>query len=281
MTAIERDGAAQGASLSLRTGAALVAVVALAALVSLAWTPYDAADIDIANRLLAPGAGHWLGTDHFGRDVASRILEGAWNSLAVAVLAVSLGVSAGVTVGLVASASGGWFEEVLMRAADFTFAFPAILSAILITAFLGPGMATSVLAIGIFNVPVFARLARAAAAVVWRREYVLAALAIGKSRARITLDHVLPNVSGVLIVQATASFAIAILAEAALSYLGLGTQPPAASWGRMLFEARTFLDTAPTLAIFPGAAIAIAVLGINLLGDGFRDALDPKGGAIL
>ena len=269
------------ASPSLRAGAVLVAVVALAALVSLAWTPYDAADIDIAQRLLSPGAAHWLGTDHFGRDVASRILEGAWNSLAVAVLAVAVGVGAGVTLGLIASTAGGWLVEALMRAADFTFAFPAILSAILITAFLGPGMATSVLAIGIFNVPVFARLARATAAVVWRREYVLAALAIGKGRARIAFDHVLPNISGVLIVQATASFAVAILAEAALSYLGLGTQPPAASWGRMLFEARTFLDTAPTLAIFPGVAIAIAVLGINLLGDGLRDALDPKGGAIL
>jgi peptide/nickel transport system permease protein len=269
------------ASPSFRIGAALFGCVVAAALLSLVWTPQPPDFMVIADRLQPPGAGHWLGTDHFGRDVASRILAGAGNALMVGAIAVGLGMGAGVAVGLAAAAAGGWIEEVLMRTADFAFAFPAILSAILLTGAFGPGIATSILAIGIFNIPVFARVARGSAAVVWQREFVLSAQAVGKSRARITLDHVLPNIAGVLTVQATTAFAVAILVEAALSYLGLGTQPPAASWGRMLFEARTFLDPAPYLAVFPGLAIATVVLGVNLLGDGLRDALDPRGGAIL
>ncbi|MDH5330002.1 MAG: ABC transporter permease, partial [Aquincola sp.] len=161
-------------------------------------------------------------------------------------------------------------------AADFTFAFPALLTAIMLTAIYGPGLLTSIVAIGIFNVPVFARLARASANAVWTRDYVLAARAAGKGAFHITTDHVLPNIANVLIVQATIQFALAILAEAALSYLGLGTQPPQPSWGRMLNEAQTMLFTAPMLAVYPGVAIALAVLGLNLLGDGLRDLLDPK-----
>ena len=262
---------------SLWMGAGLTGVVVLAALIGLVWTPYSPQDIDIAMRLLPPGADHWLGTDHFGRDVASMILAGAGTALGVGAAAVAIGAGVGVSLGLFASANGGWTEEVVMRMADFAFAFPAILSAIMITAILGPGTLTAILAIGIFNVPVFARIARASANGVWAREYVLAAQAIGKSRSRITLGHVLPNISGVLIVQGTVSFAVAILAEAALSYLGLGTQSPDPSWGRMLFEAQTFVFQASWLAIFPGLAIAVAVLGLNLLGDGLRDAMDPKG----
>lgn len=265
---------------SFLVGAVLCGLVAIAALVSLAWTPFPVDQVDIANRLQGPGALHWLGTDHFGRDVAARLLKGAWNALLVGVIAVAVGMGVGVLVGLAAAAAGGWLDEVLMRAADFTFAFPAVLTAILLTATMGPGIATSILAIGIFNIPVFARIARGSAVAVWKREYTVSALAIGKGRARITADHVLPNIAGVLAVQATVSFAVAILAEAGLSYLGLGTQPPDASWGRMLFEARTFLADAPHLAVFPGLAIAVAVLGVNLLGDGLRDAFDPKGGAI-
>jgi len=258
-------------------GAGLTGVVVLAALIGLVWTPYSPQAIDIAMRLLPPGSDHWLGTDHFGRDVVSTILAGASIALGVGASAVAIGAGIGVSLGLFASANGGWAEEVVMRMADFAFAFPAILSAIMITAILGPGTLTAILAIGIFNVPVFARIARASANGVWAREYVLAAQAIGKSRFHITLGHVLPNISGVLIVQITVSFAVAILAEAALSYLGLGTQAPDPSWGRMLFEAQTFVFQAPRLAIFPGLAIAVVVLGLNLLGDGLRDAMDPKG----
>ena len=257
-------------------GAGLLGAVVLAALVSIVWTPHSPEEIAIARRLLGPSGGHWLGTDHFGRDVASMILAGARTSLWVGLAAVVLGAVPGVVLGLFAAARGGWTEEVVMRFADFAFAFPAILSAIMITAILGPGTWTAILAIAIFNVPVFARIARGSAVVVWAKEYVRAAEAIGKSRARISVGHVLPNISGVLVVQGTVSFAIAILAEAALAYLGLGTQPPDPSWGRMLFEAQTFVFQAPRLAIFPGLAIATVVLGLNLLGDGLRDAMDPR-----
>jgi peptide/nickel transport system permease protein len=261
---------------SFAVGGVLVALLLAAAALSLAWSPYPPAEIDVPNKFAPPSAAHWLGTDSLGRDIASQLLVGAQNSIVVGVVAVGIGVLIGVALGLLASARRGWVEELVMRASDFTFAFPALLSAIMLTAIVGPGLLTSVVAIGIFNIPVFARITRAAANAVWAREYVLAARAAGKGAWRITLDHVLPNIASVLIVQATIQFAIAILAEAALSYLGLGTQPPQPSWGRMLNEAQTQMFQAPLLAVWPGAAIALAVLGLNLMGDGLRDLLDPK-----
>jgi peptide/nickel transport system permease protein len=261
---------------SFAIGGVLVALLLGAAALSLVWSPYPPADIDVPNKFAPPSAAHWLGTDSLGRDIASQLLVGAQNSIVVGVVAVGIGVLIGVAFGLLASARRGWVEELVMRASDFTFAFPALLSAIMLTALYGPGLVTSVVAIGIFNIPVFARITRAAANAVWAREYVLAARAAGKGAWRITLDHVLPNIASVLIVQSTIQFAIAILAEAALSYLGLGTQPPQPSWGRMLNEAQTQMFQAPLLAVWPGAAIALAVLGLNLMGDGLRDLLDPK-----
>jgi len=257
-------------------GAALTALLVLVAIVSLVWTPQSATAIDVARKLAPPSAAHWLGTDHFGRDVASMLMVGARNSIMVGIVAVSIGVGIGVACGLAAAARGGWVEEALMRLADFTFAFPAVLSAILITALLGPGAFNSILAIGIFNVPAFARLSRGAARGIWVRDFILAARVAGKGRLRITIEHVLPNIASLLIVQATIQFGVAILAEAGLSYLGLGTQPPNPSWGRMLNEAQTFLFIAPRLAIYPGLAIVLAVLGLNLVGDGLRDAIDPR-----
>jgi len=261
---------------SFAGGAVLVALLALAALLSLVWSPYPPAEIDIAIKLAPPSAAHWLGTDSLGRDIVSQLLVGSQNSIAVGVVAVGIGLFAGVALGCLAAARRGWIEEMVMRASDFTFAFPALLTAIMLTAIYGPGLVTSIVAIGIFNIPVFARLARAQAHAVWARDYVLAARAAGKGAWRITLDHVLPNIANVLIVQATIQFALAILAEAALSYLGLGTQPPQPSWGRMLNDAQTLLFQSPMLAVYPGAAIAVAVLGLNLLGDGLRDLLDPR-----
>jgi peptide/nickel transport system permease protein len=261
---------------SFVAGAVLVALLAAAALLSLAWSPYPPAEIDIANKLAAPSSEHWLGTDSLGRDIASQLLVGAQNSIVVGIVAVGIGLVVGVALGCLAAAERGWAEEILMRAADFTFAFPALLTAIMLTAIYGPGLLTSIVAIGIFNIPVFARLARAAANAVWSRDYVTAARAAGKDAWQITLDHVLPNIANALIVQATIQFALAILAEAALSYLGLGTQPPQPSWGRMLNEAQTLMFQAPWLAVYPGVAIALAVLGLNLLGDGLRDLLDPR-----
>ncbi len=261
---------------SFLAGAVLTGLLVLAALVSLAWQPYPPAEIDIPAKLQAPSAAHWLGTDSLGRDIASQLLVGAQNSIVVGVVAVGIGLGLGVLLGCLAAARRGWVEELVMRAADFTFAFPALLSAIMLGAIYGPGLLTGILAIGIFNIPVFARISRGAANAVWSREYVLAARAAGFGPWRITLDHVLPNIASVLIVQATISFATAILAEAALSYLGLGTQPPQPSWGRMLNEAQTMLFQAPLLAVYPGVAIALSVLGLNLMGDGLRDLLDPK-----
>ena len=261
---------------SFVVGGLLVGGLAAMAVLSAVWTPYPPAEIDVPNKLARPSVSHWLGTDSLGRDIASQLMVGAQSSIAVGVIAVGIGVLVGVALGLWASARRGWIEEALMRLSDFTFAFPALLSAILLAAIYGPGLVTSIVAIGIFNVPVFARLTRAAANAVWAREYVLAARACGKGAAAITFEHVLPNIAAVLIVQATTQFAIAILAEAALSYLGLGTQPPQPSWGRMLSEAQTLLFQAPLLALYPGMAIALSVLGLNLMGDGLRDLLDPR-----
>lgn len=260
----------------LTLGTVLTGLVIVAALVSLVWTPHSPTAIDVAHKLAPPSAVHLLGTDHFGRDVASMLLVGAQNSILVGIVAVSIGITIGVTAGLLAASRGGWVEEALMRLADFTFAFPAVLSAILITALLGPGIVNSIIAIGIFNIPAFARLTRGAARSIWLRDFILASRAAGKGNLRITIEHVLPNIASLLIVQATIQFGVAILAEAGLSYLGLGTQPPNPSWGRMLNEAQTFLFIAPRLAVYPGLAIVLAVLGLNLLGDGLRDRLDPR-----
>ena len=257
-------------------GAALVALLVFTAALSFVWTPWPAAELDIPNKLQAPSAAHWLGTDSLGRDIVSLLIVGARNSIAVGVIAVGIGIGFGVALGLLAAAQRGWVEEGVMRASDFTFAFPALLSASMLTAVYGPGLATSIIAIGIFNVPVFARITRAAANSVWARDYVLASRACGKGAWRISFAHVLPNIAGILIVQATIQFAVAILAEAALSYLGLGTQPPMPSWGRMLNEAQQLLFQAPHLALYPGLAIGFSVLGLNLVGDGLRDLLDPR-----
>ena len=261
---------------SFVAGAAIVLLLLISATVSLFWSPYPVGDIDIPNKLAGPSAQHWFGTDSLGRDIASLLLVGSQNSLLVGFIAVGIGLGLGVPLGLLASAQRGWVEEVVMRAADFTFAFPALLSAILLTAIYGPGLVVSITAIGIFNIPVFARITRGAANAVWSRDFTLAARAAGKTKWAITWEHVLPNVASVLIVQATVQFAIAILAEAALSYLGLGTQPPNPSWGRMLNEAQSQMFQAPMLAVYPGVAIALAVLGLNLMGDGLRDLLDPR-----
>jgi peptide/nickel transport system permease protein len=261
---------------SFVVGALLVVLLIGIAALSLVWSPWPPAEIDIPNKLASASRAHWFGTDSLGRDIASQLLVGSQNSIVVGLVAVGIGLSVGVVLGLLAAARGGWVDEVIMRAADFTFAFPALLLAILLTAIYGPGLLVSIVAIGIFNIPVFARITRGAANAIWERQYVLAARASGKGSLAITLDHVLPNIASVLIVQATIQFAIAILAEAALSYLGLGAQPPQPSWGRMLNEAQTLMFQAPWLAIYPGVAIALSVLGWNLLGDGLRDLLDPR-----
>ena len=250
--------------------------VVVMAVVSLAWTPYDANVMNPRHRIESPSLQHPLGTDQYGRDLLSRVMKGAVNSIIVGLVTVSIGMGVGVCLGLLAAYFGRWIDESIMRFSDLLFGFPAVLTAILITSVLGPSITNVMLAIGIFYIPVFSRLTRAVAMSLWEREFIVAARAGGVDEWRITWLHILPNLLSPLIIQATIQFAVAILAEAGLSYLGLGTQPPHPSWGRMLYEAQTFMELSPWMSIFPGLAIAWAVLGFNLLGDGLRDMLDPK-----
>ena len=262
---------------TITIGAILSGAALLAALVSLVWTPFDPAAQSIPDRFLPPGGAHWLGTDQYGRDIASMLMAGARTSIAVALLAVGIGMGLGVPLGLIAAARrDSLLDEAIMRASDLIFAFPALVIAIIITAIHGQSATNAIIAIGIFNIPVFARVARGAALPIWTLDYIRAAELAGKSTARISLGHVLPNIANILIVQGTIQFSLGILAEAGLSYVGLGAPPPVPSWGRMLADAQTFAAMAPHVAVLPGLAILLTVLGLNLLGDGLRDALDPR-----
>jgi len=258
-------------------GACLSGVFVAAALVSLIWVPHDIETLDIAGKMRAPSVAHPFGTDHFGRDILSMIMLGARTSIAVALIAVGIGIALGVPLGLWAAARrGGWTDEIIGRTGDLIFAFPSLLIAVMITAVFGAGAVNAIIAIGIFNIPVFARLTRGAALSLWTRDYILAARAAGKGGFRISAEHILPNLANLLIVQGTIQFSLGILAEAGLSYVGLGAQPPVPSWGRMLADSQTLIALAPHMAIFPGLAILLTVLGLNLMGDGLRDLLDPR-----
>ena len=258
-------------------GAAVTLLFVLLALTSFVWTPYSYAAQDIPNKLRGLSAAHWFGTDQYGRDVFSQILVGARTSIAVAFIAVGIGVGIGVPFGLWAAAKRGtWYDEIIMRLNDLVFAFPALLIAILITAVFGPSATNAIIAIGIFNIPVFARLTRAAALSLWTRDFILAARVAGKGATRISVEHILPNILNTLVVQVTIQFSLGILAEAALAYVGLGAQPPTPSWGKMLADSQTLVSLAPHLVLFPGLAIVFTVLGLNLMGDGLRDIFDPR-----
>ncbi|WP_298495221.1 ABC transporter permease [uncultured Maritimibacter sp.] len=258
-------------------GAVVTALFVTVALLSFVWVPHDVAALSIADKLKAPSPDFWLGTDHLGRDTLSMLMVGARTSIAVAVVAVGIGIIVGVPLGLAAAATrGSLVDEVIMRGNDLIFAFPSLVIAILITAVFGPSATNAIIAIGIFNIPVFARVTRGGALSLWTLDYILAARVAGKGKARISAEHILPNILNLLIVQGTIQFSLGILAEAALSYIGLGAQPPTPSWGRMLAEAQTMIYTAPRLAMWPGFAIVAMVLGLNLMGDGLRDLLDPR-----
>jgi peptide/nickel transport system permease protein len=263
-------------NLPLLVGGTLVATVVLLSALAAVLAPYDPTTLDPAGRLAPPGGAHRLGTDRLGRDVLSRVLYGGRVALAVGAVAVVIGGGAGVPIGLTAGYKAGRFDAIVMRLMDGLMAFPALLLAIMVIAALGPGHVQAMLAIGVVLIPVFARLARALTLAVRNQEFVLAARALGVRESAIVRRHVLPNVVGPLLIQMTVAFSGAVLAEASLSYLGLGTQPPTPSWGGMLQEARDVLFVARWMAIWPGLAIVSAVLGLNLLGDGIRDLLDPR-----
>jgi peptide/nickel transport system permease protein len=270
----ERRGRRWNASLVI--GGLIVALVLGMALLSFVWTPHDATLVNAQARLEKPSWEYWFGTDKFGRDVFSQILVGARTTLFVGFVAVGVAALIGVPLGIVAGMASRWFGEFLMRGNDLVLAFPALLLAIMFAAVYGGSTLVAMIAIGIASVPNFARLVRSGTLQVMKTEYVLAARVAGRSPWAIGIRHVLPNVSSLIIVQASVGFAIAVLAEAALSFLGFGTPPPTPSWGRMLQESQEMLWSAPRLAVFPGVAIAVAVLGFNLLGDGLRDRFDPK-----
>ncbi|SEB59339.1 peptide/nickel transport system permease protein [Paramicrobacterium humi] len=256
--------------------AIVLAVIVVVAVGGPWFAPYGANSIDVANALNGPSAAHWFGTDDLGRDVFSRVLIATRASLQIAVVSVAFAFIVGVFVGVVSGYRGGWLDTVLMRIVDVMFAFPVLLLALAIVAILAPGMATTMLAIGIVYTPIFARVARASALSVRVEPFVQASKTMGTGDWYILGRHILPNIAGPVIVQTSLSLAFAILSEAALSFLGLGIQPPAPSWGRMLFDAQGFLGQAWWMSIFPGAAIFVTVLAFNLLGDGLRDVLDPR-----
>ncbi|WDR06642.1 ABC transporter permease [Devosia rhodophyticola] len=261
---------------SLVLGLTASGLFAVLALVSLVWTPYAIADIDIGRRFLGPSLNHWFGTDNLGRDMVSLIMSGTLTSFVVAALAVGIGAGVGVPLGLAAAAWGGVVEWAVLRLSDFVFAFPAIIVAILITTLFGPSAINAILAIGIFNIPVFARVARGGALSIKTLDFVAAARLAGLGNWAIAFRHLLPNIASLIIVQGTIQLSLGILAEAGLSYIGLGTQPPATSLGLLLRDAQSLFLLHPSLSLVPGLAIVIIVVALNLAGDGLRDAIDPR-----
>jgi peptide/nickel transport system permease protein len=258
-------------------GAAILSGIVVAALVSFFWTPFDLLHIDYEFRSAGPGVnGHWLGTDRFGRDIASRLMVGAQTALYVGIVAVGIAAVAGTPIGILAGMTHRTWSELLLRANDILLAFPALLLAILLAAKYGGSVTSAMVAIGIASIPGFVRVVRSGTLQVMSTDYVQAARVAGLGRLAIALRHVFPNISGLLIVQASSSYAIAILAEAGLSFLGLGAPASVPSWGRMLYESQSLLTIAPLTAVWPALTIAAAVLAFNLLGDGVRDRLDPK-----
>ena len=264
------------ANRSFRIGAAGTLLFAIAALISIWWTPYPIAEIDIGRRFLGPSPQHWLGTDQLGRDMASLVMAGTLTSFVVAAMAVLIGAGIGVPLGLAAAAWGGAVEWLVLRLSDVVFAFPAVITAILITALFGPGAINATIAIGVFNIPVFARVARGGALSIATLDFIAAGRLAGLGNAALAWRHLLPNILSLLIVQATIQLSLGILAEAGLSYVGLGTQPPATSLGLMLREAQSLFLIHPWLTLVPGLSIVVIVISINIAGDGLRDALDPR-----
>lgn len=260
---------------SLVIGGSIVAIVLLAALMSFVWTPFDPTSAG-GTRLLGPGGEHLLGTDGLGRDVFSQLLVGARTTLYVGVIAVGVAALIGVPLGVIAGIAHTSISTTIMRVVDLLLAFPSLLLAVILGAIFGSSTLTAMIAIGIGTAPAFARLANSGTLQVMSTEYVLAARVAGRRSLWVVFRHVLPNIAGILVVQASVCYGIAVLAESGLSYLGYGTPPPTPSWGRMLQEAQPILFSNPLLSIWPAVAIAVAVLGFNLLGDGLRDRFDPR-----
>lgn len=261
---------------SLVIGFVATLIFAVLGLTSLVWTPFPIEQIDIGRRFLAPSWVHWLGTDNLGRDMASLLMAGTYTSFLVAAAAVGIGAGIGIPLGLAAAAWGGPVEWLVLRLTDFVFAFPSIIVAILITALIGPGSVNAIIAIGIFNIPVFARVARGGALSIATLDFVAAGRLAGLGNGMIAWRHLLPNIMSLLIVQGTIQLSLGILAEAGLSYIGFGTQPPGTSLGLMLRDAQGLFLLHPWLTLVPGICIVLIVIALNIAGDGLRDAIDPR-----
>ncbi len=260
-------------------GALIVLMFVLMAIFAPWLAPQDPADQSLLIRRQPPSSDYLLGTDEFGRDILSRIIYGARVSLSVALSSVGIGLLIGSTLGAIAGYLGGWLDTVIMRTMDLLLAFPYLLLAIVIVAALGPGLVNTVIAIAVWTVPAFARVARSAVLQIKERDFIVAALALGAKEERVMRVHLLPNFAATLVVYASLYLAYAILMESALSFLGLGVQPPRASWAGMISNGRNYITSAPHIATIPGVAIALAVLGFNLLGDAVRDVYDPRSGS--
>jgi peptide/nickel transport system permease protein len=257
-------------------GLVLIALLVLIAVLAPFIAPADPIKQVLSTRLKPPSAAHWLGTDQLGRDLLSRMIYGARISLLIGIVVVGISGSVGTFVGLVAGYAGGWLDEALMRLTDVFFAFPALILAMAISGALGPSLTNAMIAIAVVSWPVYARLIRAQVLSLREREYVEAARSLGGSARHIIWQHILPNSLAPLLVQATFDLGSAILSAAGLSFIGFGTQPPTAEWGVMISEGRNYIATQPWLSLFPGLAILFTVAAFNLLGDGLRDALDPR-----
>jgi peptide/nickel transport system permease protein len=264
------------ATRQIALGGSVILLLVLLAIFAPLLAPYPPDQIGVARRLSVPGPGHWLGTDEFGRDILSRIIFGTRLTLYVGLVAVGIGLGCGISIGAIAAYAGGWVSGLLMRAIDLLYTFPDVLIALALVAFLGPSLTNAMVAVGISVVPYYARVTYAVVLAERQKTYVEAAQVIGAGHARVIVRHLLPNVAPPMIVVASLGFSTAVLSAAALSFLGLGAQPPAAEWGLMLATGRNYIERAPWVVIAPGMAIFIAVMTFNLLGDGIRDILDPR-----
>lgn len=257
-------------------GGSIVFIYIILAVLAPLISPYDPYEIDLVNKLQPPSADHIMGTDDKGRDIFSRILYGSQLSLAVGFVSVFIGALFGIVLGIVSGYYGGWVDTIIMRFIDVLLAFPGLLLALAIVSALGPSLINVMIAVGVFSIPTFARIVRGSTLSVKKMEYIDAIRVLGASDLKIIFVHILPNIMSPIIVQGTLRLATSILSVAGLSFLGMGAQPPTPEWGAMLSDGRDFLFTAPHIALFPGIAIALIVLGFNLFGDGLRDALDPR-----
>ena len=260
---------------ALYIGGGITILLLMIAVTAVFWTPHSHESISIINRFKSFTSSNWLGTDQLGRDMLSVLMKGAQYTMLISISSVLLGMFIGVPLGCLAASTKKW-DRVVVPAGDFIFAFPALITAIIIMTISGPGAFNAIISIGLFNIPVFMRMSRSSSTVIWKQDFVEIAKVVGKSRLRIAFEHILPNISHIIFTQAAIQLAMAIIAESGLSYLGLSLQPPEPTWGKMLYDSQTYFRISPWLAVLPGLTITISVLSLNLLASGLQEYFDSK-----